>query len=30
MSLKSFVETGKAAPWPNDAKIDDPKKDTPS
>ncbi len=30
MSVKSLLETGKGAPWPNDIKIDDPKKDTPS
>jgi uncharacterized protein YndB with AHSA1/START domain len=29
MSLKSLLETGKGAPWPNDIKIDDPQKDTP-
>jgi hypothetical protein len=30
MSVKSLLETGKGAPWPNDIKIDDPQKDTPS
>jgi hypothetical protein len=30
MSLKSLLETGKSAPWPNDIKIDDPQKDSPS
>jgi len=29
MSLKSLLETGKGAPWPNDIKVDDPQKDTP-
>ena len=30
MSLKSLLEIGKGASWPNDIKIDDPQKDTPS